>query len=104
MKPAGDLAFDDAVRSYAAACRARIPGFVARHFGWRGSLRLHRSAIGLDLLRAPLNVLLVGPTLFLRLAGLACGGSAGGALGRLAGARATCSSRPISRAGWPIWC
>ena len=73
MKPAGDLAFDDAVRSYAAACRARIPGFVARHFGWRGSLRLHRSAIGLDLLRAPLNVLLVGPTLFLRLAGLACG-------------------------------
>ena len=31
--------------------------------GWRGSLRLHRSAIGLDLLRAPLNVLLVGPTL-----------------------------------------
>ena len=54
------------------ACRARVPGFVARHFGWRGSLRLHRTAVGLDLLRAPLNVLLVGPTLFLRLAGLAC--------------------------------
>ena len=65
-------AMQEAVRSYADACRARIPGFVARHFGWRGSLRLHRSAVGLDLLRAPLNVLLVGPTLFLRLAGLAC--------------------------------
>ena len=29
--------------------------------------------MGLDLLRAPLNVLLVGPTLLLRLAGLTCG-------------------------------
>ena len=66
----GDM--QEAVTSYADACRARIPGFVARHFGWRGSLRLHRTAVGLDLLRAPLNVLLVGPTLFLRLAGLAC--------------------------------
>jgi hypothetical protein len=62
-----------AIRAYADACRARVPEFVARHFGWRGSLRLHRSALGLDLLRAPLNVLLVGPTLVLRLAGLVCG-------------------------------
>ncbi len=34
-------------------------GCIARPSGW-------------DLLRAPLNVLLVGPTLFLRLTGLAC--------------------------------
>lgn len=56
-----------AVRAYAAECRARIPAFAARHFALPGSLRLHRAALGLDLLRAPLNVLLVGPALFLRL-------------------------------------
>ena len=60
----------EAVRAYAAACRARVLSFAARHFGWRGTLRLHRSALGWDLLRAPLNVLLVGPTLLLRLAAL----------------------------------
>lgn len=32
--------------------------FVRRHFSLRGSLRLHHAAIGLDLLRAPVNVLL----------------------------------------------
>lgn len=57
-----------AVRAYAAECRARIPTFAARHFGLAGSLRLHREALGLDLLRAPFNVLLVGPALFLKLA------------------------------------
>lgn len=57
-----------AVRAYAAECRARIPIFAARHFGLSGSLRLHREALGLDLLRAPFNVLLVGPALFLRIA------------------------------------
>lgn len=56
------------IAAYAAACRARIPGFVARHFGVAGTLRLHREALGLDLLRAPLNVLLVAPALFLRVA------------------------------------
>lgn len=56
------------IAAYAEACRARVPAFAARHFSLRGSLRLHREALGLDLLRAPLNVLLVAPSLFLRLA------------------------------------
>jgi hypothetical protein len=55
------------IRAYAAGCRARVPEFTARHFGWRGTLRLHRAALGLDLLRAPFNVMLVAPTLALRL-------------------------------------
>jgi uncharacterized protein DUF6635 len=63
-----DPATHAAVAAYAAACRARIPAFAARHFGLAGTLRLHQEALGLDLLRAPLNVLLVGPALFLRLA------------------------------------
>jgi hypothetical protein len=67
-----DPATREAVAAYAEACRARIPAFTARHFGLEGTLRLHREALGLDLLRAPLNVLLVGPALFLRLAGALC--------------------------------
>jgi hypothetical protein len=74
MMAAEEHSSEDPVRSYADACRARIPEFTECHFGWRGSLRLHRSAFGWDLLRAPLNVLLVGPALFLRLVGLACRG------------------------------
>ncbi len=70
MNPEADIAASAAVRAYAEACRARVPGFVARHFSWRGALRLHRSALGLDLVRAPCNVLLVGPTFGLRLAAL----------------------------------
>lgn len=52
-----------------ADIRARVPAFIANHLGWRGSLRLHRAALGVDLFRAPLNVLLVGPALVVRLAG-----------------------------------
>ena len=48
-------------------CRARVPAFTARHFGLAGTLRLHREALGWDLLLAPLNVLLVGPALFVRM-------------------------------------
>lgn len=58
----GDLA------AYFAAVRARVPAFTRRHFGPLGALRLHKEALGLDLLRAPFNVLLVGPAFFLQLA------------------------------------
>ena len=33
-----------------------IPAFCRRHFSWRGAWRLNRHALGLDLLRAPVNV------------------------------------------------
>ncbi|MFZ1427317.1 MAG: DUF6635 family protein [Geminicoccaceae bacterium] len=60
------------VSAYFAACRARIPAFTARHFRLAGTLRLHRHALGLDLLLAPLNVLLVAPAFALRLGALLC--------------------------------
>ncbi|MBL4919305.1 DUF6635 family protein [Szabonella alba] len=44
--------------------KAQVAAFVQRHFTWPGSLRLHGAAFGLDLLRAPANVLL-SPLLFL---------------------------------------
>lgn len=38
--------------------QVEVVAFAQRHFTWSGSLRLHAAAIGLDLLRAPANVLL----------------------------------------------
>jgi hypothetical protein len=70
----GDLdpATRAAISANGDACRARIPAFASRHFGLAGTLRLHRRALGLDLLRAPLNVLLVGPAFFVRVAAILC--------------------------------
>jgi hypothetical protein len=38
--------------------RNRVDAFVQRHFTWPGTLHLHRAALGLDILRAPINVVL----------------------------------------------
>lgn len=44
-----------------------VDGFVRRYLSFRGSLRLHRHALGLDLLRAPANTLLSPVFLLTRL-------------------------------------
>ena len=64
-----DLA-EDIVRTsivrYFDARRARIPGFIDRHFSWSGAWSLNRKAFGHDLYRAPLNVAMVGPVMGLK--------------------------------------
>ena len=40
------------------AAQARVDGFVDRHFRLLGTLRLHGAALGGDMLRAPVNLLL----------------------------------------------
>lgn len=50
-----------------------VEAFVRRHFTWPGTLRLHRAALGLDILRAPANVLLSPVLVLARLSGWACG-------------------------------
>ena len=50
--------------------RAEMSVFVRTTFGLRGTLRLHRSAFGADLLRAPVNVMLAPILLITRLTGL----------------------------------
>ncbi|MCW0182310.1 MAG: hypothetical protein OJI70_11090 [Zavarzinia sp.] len=60
---------DRAISDYVAACHGRVITFVDRHFSFRGSLALHRRAVGWDLARAPANLLLSVPQLGLRLAG-----------------------------------
>lgn len=47
-----------------------IVAFVRQNFGARGAVRLHRSALGLDLLRAPVNVVLAPVLILVRLSGL----------------------------------
>jgi hypothetical protein len=70
-------------RAYFAQARARVPGFVDAHFSWRGTLALHRVALGWDILKAPANLSLALPQILLHL---------GATLARWVGARRTAAS------------
>ena len=63
---------EKAAQRYIAGCRARLEPFIDRHFSLTGSLRLHRHAVGWDLLKAPYNVVVAVPQLMAR--ALAAGG------------------------------
>ncbi len=68
----GRLIVDEAVARYCAARREKIASFVDRNFSLLGALRLHKKALGWDLLRAPTNLTLSAPHLAARVsAGLA---------------------------------
>ncbi len=54
---------DDAIRRYFRKCRSRVPAFVDKTFSFHGALNLHTHALGHDLWRAPLNVLMAAPQL-----------------------------------------
>ena len=62
---------DDAITRYVAGRRDRIDGFVDQHFTFRGSAKLHRHALGYDLLRGPANIALLPPQAVLQLSGIA---------------------------------
>jgi hypothetical protein len=55
-------------RVYFAQARALVPGFVDAHFSLRGTLALHRVALGWDILKAPANLSLALPQILLHLA------------------------------------
>ena len=61
---------DAAIDRWAASRRELIDPFVDRHFGFRGAARLHRRALGWDILRAPANIALVPPQLGLHTGGV----------------------------------
>jgi len=86
----GDI-FDAAVRRYVDSRRPRIAPFVTNNFTVRGSLKLHRHAVGLDLVRAPYNVM----------AGMATAVRNVGAAGlRVAGASAAASKLTARNLFW----
>jgi hypothetical protein len=60
----------DGIRRYFAVRRRRLPDFVDRNFSFRGSLALHRVAIGLDVLRAPANLFFAVPHAGMKAVGL----------------------------------
>lgn len=62
-----------AAARYVEARRERIAPFVDRHFTLKGSLSLHRHALGLDLLRAPYNLAASLPEFAIRRSGQAAG-------------------------------
>jgi hypothetical protein len=55
----------------ALALKAQVDSFVRGHFHLAATLKLHRSALGWDLLRAPINVILAPLFLLAALLGLA---------------------------------
>jgi hypothetical protein len=71
-------AVEAAARRYFAERRARVDGFVARAFSWRGALHLHRRALGWDMARAPANLALAPVNLLLRLGATAARAAGGG--------------------------
>ena len=58
---------EDGIRRYFADRRLRVRPFVDRHFSLCGALAIHRAALGWDLARAPLNIVLGLPHTLLRL-------------------------------------
>ncbi|QDY71551.1 DUF6635 family protein [Qingshengfaniella alkalisoli] len=70
LPPETHDALEQAAGRYFDSRRTRVDRFVRENFGLRGTLRLHRHALGWDLLRAPLNVTLSPVYLTSRIAGL----------------------------------
>ena len=60
----------DGIARYAAERHARVDPFVDRHFSLPGAMRLHRAALGWDIARAPLNLLMAGPQVGLHVAAI----------------------------------
>ncbi len=75
---------DEAAGIYFDGCRGRVDGFIDANFSVSGSARLHRHALGWDLLKAPANVMLSVPQIALKLsAGAARRVGARGAAARI---------------------
>lgn len=49
-------ALDRAIKNYIQSRRQKIPAFVHSHFSVAGAAKINRKALGLDLIKAPLNV------------------------------------------------
>ena len=49
-------AADNGIEAYITSRRARIPGFIGRHFSFRGALALHRKTFGKDVYKHPINL------------------------------------------------
>ncbi len=98
-----ERAVRDGLARYFADRRTRIDPFVDRHFSLRGALAIHRAALGLDILRTPVNLTLAAPQIGLRLAGAAATRLGARRLGaRLGGTRLLLRTAVSRRIDWLI--
>ncbi len=67
---AADRIVTEAARDYFQDCRGRVEAFTKTNFSLGGSLRLHRHALGWDVVRAPANLALSLPQVGLKLGAL----------------------------------
>jgi hypothetical protein len=56
LQPTLQHAVDHGMEAYITSRRARIPGFIDRHFSFRGALALHRKTFGRDVYKHPVNL------------------------------------------------
>src|SRR5262249_57406959 len=66
-----ELTVTEAAQLYFESRRLRVDAFVDRHFSLAGSLTLHRRALGWDVLRVPVNILLAVPNIGMQLSAVA---------------------------------
>ena len=57
LQPTLQQAVEHGIDAYITSCRASIPGFIDRHFSFRGALALHRQTFGRDWYKHPVNLL-----------------------------------------------
>lgn len=87
----------EGIERYFADRRARVRPFVDRHFSLRGTLGLHRAALGRDILRAPANLTLAAPHAAMKAAGLAARKLGAGRLARFAQQRSLLLRTDVGR-------
>lgn len=94
---------EDGIRRWFEERKRRIDWFVDRHFSLRGTLAIHRAALGCDLAKAPANLLLGLPHALLRLtAAIAERTSARRIAAALRGRNLLLSTRVAERIGFLI--
>ncbi len=60
------LAVDHGIKQYIESRRQRVPEFSRKHFSLKGALKLHKHAVGMDILKAPANIAWAVPSILLR--------------------------------------
>ena len=66
-----ELTVTEAAQLYFEGRRLRVDAFVDRHFSLAGSLTLHRRALGWDVLKVPINILLAVPNIGIQVSAVA---------------------------------
>ena len=66
-------AIEEGAQRYFQDRRGRVQGFVDQHFSLRGTLALHRAAVGWDIAKAPVNLTLAAPQILMQLGAKAAG-------------------------------